>query len=666
MKIGSTADGLSLLLPIAFIVTVWLAGNVAISMRHGAACLETWFAAVAGGYVCYLFVGLVGVETLSAFDALHRLELIVWWGVYILSAGASSALLHSRHDGKRTLGRPAWTSIATTAAFGAIASFLFWLGATTEPNNADSMNYHLVRAATWATDGNVNNYLTYVPRQLYYGRLAEYFITQMLVLDGNDHLAFVPQWLAFVVTVVMVAGLARQLSGGRRSAAIIGVVFAGTLPLGIMQATATNNDMFVASIVMSSFYLAAILWKLRRPDPIVLTLLGLASGMAVLTKTDAALVLAPLLLALVGMAWRDRWLPRATLRWGGVALLAALAVTLPMTLRNWETFHNVNGLSSSEQLTVSTHAPGPLLLNGIRSILNNLDTLRPNLNADISRFVAKVGRPIGLDGSSPQTSFYPYPTPGDSPSEDASGSLVAFVALIIAAGALFWPSVRRRVVKHQLVPVGAAASAGLALVVLGLKWQPWGARFQLMALFPLLACAAAVISALEWRRLLVVGSLLGAASLVLLPFSLFENVSKALIVPPGAGNYLSLTRNEQLLRWCPAVQTPYTNAVSRAAADGQHELGYVTPPHLGYIYPMWVLLSQKSDGAPVNVVPVGVNNATGRYSRTADGWPDITLVLGYDNEDVEQEAKIIKPLGYHLQAMTPTQCEVVGTYVRGR
>src|ERR1039458_7366293 len=64
--------------------------------------------------------------------------------------------------------------------------------------------------------------------------------------------------------------------------------------------------------------------------------------------------------------------------------------------------------------------------------------------------------------------------------------------------------------------------------------------------------------------------------------------------------------------------------------------------------------------------PVGVNNATGRYSRTADGWPDITLVLGYDNEDVEQEAKIIKPLGYHLQAMTPTQCEVVGTYVRGR
>ena len=88
MKIGSTVEGLSILLPLAIIVTAWLVGNVAISLRHGAACLEIWFAAVAGGYVCYLFVGLVGVETLSTLDALHRLGLIVWWGTYILSAGA--------------------------------------------------------------------------------------------------------------------------------------------------------------------------------------------------------------------------------------------------------------------------------------------------------------------------------------------------------------------------------------------------------------------------------------------------------------------------------------------------------------------------------------------------------------------------------------------------
>jgi hypothetical protein len=372
----------------------------------------------------------------------------------------------------------------------------------------------------------------------------------------------------------------------------------------------------------------------------------------------------PLLVVLVVMAWHDHWLPKATLCWGVVALTAVVVITLPMTLRNWVTFHNVNGLSSSDQLTVTTYSPGPVLLNGVRNVLNNIDTLRPRLNAAISHFISRVGRPIGLDNSNSQTSFVPYPTPGDTPSEDASGSLVAFVAVLIAAGALFRSSVRLRTATRQLVAVGAAASGGLIAVVLVLKWQPWGARFQLMALFPLIACAAAIISAFKWRQLVVVGGLLGAASLLLLPFSLFENVSKPLVVPPGVRSYLSLTRNEQLFRWCPEAEEPYVAAVDEAVANHQREIGYVTHPRFGYIYPIWALLSQRSHGASVEVVPVGVDNATGRYSRASGGSPDITLVLGRDQADIESEARSIQGLGYRLRDLTQTQCEEVGTYLR--
>jgi len=669
VRIGTSAEGLSLLLPLGYIVTVWLVRAVAGSIRRAPGSVETWFAAVAAGYVVFLFVGLVGVEVLSALDALRRVELALWWSAYIVLASVLSIWFWPHHRNDPRHRGPSWTSIAAASGFGLLASFLFWLGASTAPNNYDSMVYHLVRAANWANNGNVNNYLTYIPRQLFDGRLAEYFVTQTLVLDGNDHLVFVAQWMAFVVSVAMVAGLARQLGKGRRSGALWAVLLIGTLPLGIMQSTTTTNDVFVAAVGMSTFYLAAILWRIRRPDPIVLTLLGTGAGLAILTKLDAVLALIPLAVAAIVVAMRDHWSPKDVLRWGSIAVIVSVAVTLPMTLRNWETFHNITGQSSSEEATVSTAAPNLLLFNGIRNILNNADMLNRNLNKDILNFAATVGKPIGLRHRSRATNVVQpnlgvsglWPQRPHTPSDEGSGSLVAFVALAIGAVALLSRSIRRRIVMHQLFPIAAASMGGLVLELLLLRWTTWGARYELISIFPALACAAAAIGAMKRVVAVIVGSLLVASSLILLPVSLFNNVNKRV-----TASYLNETRNLQMEEWCYFAGAPYTRAINEAIASGQHEIGYVTQyPLIGDVYPIWALLSQRLGGAHVEVVPVGVDNSTGVYTTPADRSPHVTLVLGLSQAGVEAAASHILRFGYRLQDSNWTQCEVIGTYVRG-
>ena len=152
--------------------------------------------------------------------------------------------------------------------------------------------------------------------------MDEYFLTQALLLDGTDRFVFLPQWIAYVSSVVVLSGLARLMTG-KRSAALWGFLLAATLPLGILQATTPLNDLFVATIILCASYLAVLLWRLRRPDAVLLVLVGAASGLAVVTKVDAILGIAPLGVAIIVMASRDRWPVRTTLGWGALALVVA-------------------------------------------------------------------------------------------------------------------------------------------------------------------------------------------------------------------------------------------------------------------------------------------------------------------------------------------------------
>ena len=659
MRIGTNLTGLSLLLPLSLIASILAVRCLAIRYVRAPNTFSTWIAAAAGGYLAYLGSGLVAAELLGAFNALTRLPLACWWIAYMIAGFATAALLRPTRPRGRSL-RLSPLVLGAVAAFVLVLAFLFWLGTVAAPNNLDAMNYHLPRAAVWATNHNVNNYATNIDKQTYDGRLAEYFITQILVLDGTDRLVFLPQFLAYAMLSVLVAGLARFLGGGRR-AALWGLLLAGTLPVALMQATTTENDLVVASAILATYFLGAVLWRFDRIEPAVLVLCGAGAGLAIVTKADAVLVLVPFGVALIASAWLRRWISLRQATWVVFALAACIALSLPMTLRNWDLYRNPAGPPTG--LDVGSLNPAGLVTAGAESTLSNVDSLYYRVNVHIDNVERFAGGALGWDRVNPKfgtETTWPVATP--TPTEDGSGDFVAYLAIVAAALLLLSPAVRCRVFRSGtgLVPTLLSSTAGLALILLLLKWQPWGARFQLMALYPLLACVAIILSAIRERMIaLVVGAVLIGLSVILAPMALSRDIGKPVFGDPP--DYLSLPRDAQYFRWCAGLQSPYTTAVKEVFDHHQTSLGYLSQAD-DFEYPLWVLMSQQADGKPVHIVALHVMNASRRYEPRPLNPPKVALVSGTTVADENANASAILRLGYRPQSVSSSACATVGIY----
>ena len=219
MQIGSQLSGLSLLLPLALVSWVFAVRAVAVRWLRAPNGFGTWITSAAVGYILYLLNGLTAAEVLGLFNALTRVPLLCWWLVSLVATSVAAFVFRptvARGRAKMTV-RSSLSVVLPVVLFLMLLVFLFWLGTVAAPNNQDAMNYHLTRAAVWATNHNVNNYPTNISKQLYNGRLAEYFTTQSLILDGSDRFVFIPQFLAYAMSSLLVAGLARQMAGTRRA-----------------------------------------------------------------------------------------------------------------------------------------------------------------------------------------------------------------------------------------------------------------------------------------------------------------------------------------------------------------------------------------------------------------------------------------------------------------
>jgi hypothetical protein len=100
-----------------------------------------------------------------------------------------------------------------------------------QPNNWDSMTYHLARVAQWASRGSVGAYPTSIPRQLYNPPWAEYAVLHLYLLWGGDHLANLVQWASLLGCLAGASLLASQLGADRRGQMVTAALVA-TLPMG--------------------------------------------------------------------------------------------------------------------------------------------------------------------------------------------------------------------------------------------------------------------------------------------------------------------------------------------------------------------------------------------------------------------------------------------------
>src|SRR5262245_214258 len=496
------------------------------------------------------------------------------------------------------------------------------------PNTWDSMTYHMPRVAHWSQAASVANYPTHITRQLWLGPWAEFAITHLYLLAGGDRLANIVQWLAFAGTVVGSAIVAGEL-GGNLSARALAAVACATLPMAIIQASSTQNDLVASFWILSLGH-----WVLRfreAPSVAPAALVGVSAGLAGLTKLPAWFVVAPWLIAFVALAG-TRARPRAV-RCVVVAALSAATLNLGHVARALPLFEGrgspVAGSGEPSQLRLppvwppyinTTIDPRGLVSNAVRNGALHLVTPWNGPNGMLEKLVIEGHHVMRFDPNDERTTFGPrFRVQPFRLHEDFVGNPLHLLAGVVAC-VLVW---RRRAALGTPARLWGWTSLAAALAFCAaVKWQPWNSRLHL----PLFVLAAPLLGiALGYsRRATVIWAT--AFCLVALP-GLALTSPRPLVGPQSV---LTLPRSVQRFRNRPQLQAVYEAAADALTGLRCQRVGLVLGGD-GWEYPFWpVLRARFGDGLRMDHALV--ENPSARFAPRDRVAPCALLVVGREIE----------------------------------
>lgn len=223
------------------------------------------FATIAWG------ITLVAItELLSLLVMLRRDALLVAWSIALLAAGGLYLRLRTRRLGWAspqlprdvTGADPAILTLLTLLIM--IMLTLALVALAYAPNTWDSMTYHLSRVMHWQQNASVAHYATNIDRQIQMPPFAEFVILHLDTLSGNDRWANMVQWFAMVGCAVGVTQIARRLGASAREQ-VAAALLTSAIPVGVTQATSTQNDYVVALWMVCAVAMAIELLRSGEP-----------------------------------------------------------------------------------------------------------------------------------------------------------------------------------------------------------------------------------------------------------------------------------------------------------------------------------------------------------------------------------------------------------------
>ena len=342
------------------------------------------------------------------------------------------------------------------------------------PNTWDSMTYHMSRVSHWIQNHNVAHYPTYILRQLYLQPGAEFVIMHFQILSGGDRFANSIQWLSMIGSLIGVSLVAKQF-GANLSGQVFAVVVCSTIPMGILQASSTQNDYVVTFWLICFVYFLLVLktqsrWIFSLPT-------GLSLGLALLTKATAYIYAFPFLLwfAFSGfkrLHWK-LWKPILTLA------LIAVFINLGHYLRNFDLFgHPLGGYEGFENITNSAISVPLLISNMIRNIGLHIGTPLWLVNLATYKVIYLLHMILGISINDSGITFgsHRFGIPF-SFHENIAGNFLHFV-FITASITIFFISSQRKE-GRDLMNYCITVAAAFVLFALSLRWQIWGSRLHL-------------------------------------------------------------------------------------------------------------------------------------------------------------------------------------------
>ncbi len=439
---------------------------------------------------------VVGVELLSLPRLLERRYLAGFWSIALLAA--ISLVYATRRRGVRlprpravttfqhreilVVSRPLLPAAALLAGTALLVAFL------SPPNMIDSQIYHMPRVLFWLQERSVAHFPTSSYQQLFQPPWTEFATLHLYALWGNDRVSNLVPYLSFLCCALLASLIAQNL-GSSPVGQVTAAVFVLTLPQGLLAAPSLKNDWPATLWVCTVVYF--ILRYDSKPSSWTAVKLGMATGLALLTKGTAYVYVPAVLLAAapVMRSANCRRLAKSAV----IILLVASGLNAGHFCRNWLVFRSPFGCDSAECGTErkvfpfanSSFGPKTVLANSIRNTVLHLVTPIPRLNALVYEVSLRGLRAAGIDPNDPAStwSFARFERPSFSLNEASAGNPLHLILYIIAVPALIkaWPPGRKAFLGLAVAPV-----VGFIAFCWVFRWQPWHTRLHL-PLFGLMA-----------------------------------------------------------------------------------------------------------------------------------------------------------------------------------
>jgi 4-amino-4-deoxy-L-arabinose transferase-like glycosyltransferase len=514
-------------------------------------------------------------ESLSAISALRASAIGLGWAAAV--ATGMVVVFRRGLGGRimlRSLPRAPGLEIAMLAWLTVVAGLTLITALFGVPTTPDSMYYHLARVAHWAQSGHVGFFPTHTLRQLFSPPWAEYAILHLYLAFDGDYLANLVQWIAMIGSVVGSSLIARDLGAGPRGQILAAFVCA-TIPMGILQASSTQND-YVGALWLTCLTYAGMAARSHHGAGWI-WIAGVSLGLAYLTKGTSYVYAIPLLAYLflfeqpkaIGKRFRS-----AIIIFGVAILLNA-----PHYARNVKTFGGILGPGGEGDAYTfrNTELSMPLFTsNLVRNLALHVGTPSRLVNRGLEKGIEAFHRWLGVAADDSRNTWPGTRLVVDKPipQEDSSGNGRHLLLMLVATAAALgsW----RRPGKPRIAAYAAIPIVGLLLFSLLFKWQPWHSRLHL-ALFVLGAPLVGVV--LEQLNPRALGLMVLTSAVASVPF-LVLNGDRPLL---GDRSVLKLTRVEQRRQYTEGPWPEYLQAVKAVVSTRCATVGLMTeqPEYMG-------------------------------------------------------------------------------------
>jgi hypothetical protein len=549
---------------------------------------------------CGVWGGMVVIisELLSLFDSLSGMWLTILWGLAFVVALIIGWRRKAFHEAWIKIGQIPWGSISwlegfLVSALLAVTLLLFMIAWKAVPNTTDALLYHMSRVMHWAQNGNLNHYPTQYQHQLINPIWAELAILNLRLLWGNDQLANLVQWFSMVGSLIGVSAIARLL-GAQRREQLLAASFVAAIPMGILQATSTQNDYVTTFWLVCLFYFI-VLSKRRDLEPFEWVSLSIATGLGMLTKgTFYAYALIPLLWYFVpGLKKRGL---RKTLIEGLGFICIVLVLNLGFWSRNLQTYGNPLGASEwiEGHTDVQTN-PRQWVPAVTKQIGLNFVSAIPEVNERIINSVGKIHDLFGVElhgfGAFPWWSWN---------HEDLAGNPLHMLSVFFTLPVLL--IVKPRMESKLALRYAVVAIGSFVILSLVFRYNIYFIRFHLpfFVLWGAVFGSAAYFSDLKRFSYLAAFMILFAA----IPW-LFMNRTRCIIAfhpHTYLGESVLCEESEFVLfaNWHP-LREPYIAVTEELKTIGCQDVG-LRIDSSDLEYPYWRLLDAPQNGLRIESV----------------------------------------------------------------